>query len=81
MVRYCAVFILWVGALAQQRSLPNPEILKWQAEAQARERTVNRRVDTQIEKARATRPAPKANRGSQKRRTAGNRGRAHSRLL
>ncbi len=81
MVRYCAVFVLWAGAFAQERSLPNPEILKWQAEAQARERAVNRRVDTQIEKARVNQPAPKANRSSQKRRAAGSRGRADSRLL
>lgn len=80
MVRYCAVFILWASAFAQERSLPNPKILKWQAEAQARERAVNRRVDTQIEKARATRPAPKANRDSRNRPAAGGRGRAHSRL-
>lgn len=81
MLRYCAVFILWASAFAQERSLPNPKILKWQAQAQERERAVNRRVDTQIEKARATQPAPKANPSSQKRRTAGSRGRAHSRLL
>ena len=81
MVRYCAVFILWAGAFAQERSLPNPQILKWQAEAQARERTVNRRVDSQLEKAQAHQPAPKANRSSRNRRAAASRGRAHSRLL
>ena len=81
MVRYCAVFLLWAGAFAQERSLPNPEILKWQAEAQARERAVNRRVDSQLEKARASQPAPKANRSSQKGRAAGSHRAGHSRLL
>lgn len=67
MLRYGAVLILWAGAFAQERSLPNPEILKWQAEAQARERAVNRRVDSQLEKTQAVKPAPKANRTSQER--------------
>ena len=71
MVRYCAVFILWAGAFAQERSLPNPKILKWQAEAQARERAVNRRVDTQLEKARANQPVPQANHNSRNRRDYG----------
>lgn len=69
MVRYCAVFVLWAGAFAQERSLPNPEILKWQAEAQARERAVNRRVDDQIEKARTAKPVSKTDQTPRKRGT------------
>ena len=57
MLRFGAVFVLWAGAFAQERSLPDPDILKWQAEAQARERAVNRRVDNQLEK--TVKPVPK----------------------
>lgn len=78
MTRYCTVFVLWAGAFAQERPLPNPEILKWQAEAQARERAVHRRVENQIEKARATQPAPRPNRTPLSRRAAVSRGRAHA---
>jgi len=80
-VRYCAVFVLWASAFAQERPLPNPEILKWQAEAQAREQAINRRVDTQIEKAKATQRAPNTNRTPRKRRTVRRPGRGPSKYL
>jgi hypothetical protein len=53
MNRYVVLFLVAFGAVAEQRPLPNPEILKWQAEAQARERAINRRVEYQLEKTRA----------------------------
>jgi len=59
MNRYLALFLVAFGAVAEERPLPNPEILKWQAEAQARERAINRRVEYRLEKSRA------AQRGSQ----------------
>lgn len=52
MYRYLALFVFAVVALAEERPLPNPEILTWQAEAQARERALNQRVEQQLEKAR-----------------------------
>lgn len=62
MTRFLALFLLGFGALAEER--PNPAILKWQAEAQARERTINRRAEDQFEKraaqeaAKEKKPAP-----------------------
>ena len=67
MTRYVAILFLAFSALADERPLPNPEILKWQAEAQARERAINRRVEYQLEKARATRPVPKPKKSAPKR--------------
>lgn len=58
MNRYLGLFLVAFGALAEERPLPNPEILKWQAEAQARERAINRRVEHQLEKTRAAQSGP-----------------------
>jgi hypothetical protein len=58
MNRYLALLLVAFGALAEERPLPNPEILKWQAEAQARERAINRRVEYQLEKSRAGQSGP-----------------------
>ena len=46
-----AIALCALAALAQQAPPLNPEILKWQGEAQARERAVNRRADSQISRA------------------------------
>jgi len=56
MYRFVALVFLASAAWADG-PLPNPEILKWQAEAQARERAINRRVEHQLAQAR-TAPAP-----------------------
>ena len=53
MSRFLACFIaatsIFAGpALSAERPLPDPEILKWQAEAQSRERALNRRVEYQL---------------------------------
>jgi hypothetical protein len=53
-----AIAILAVAALAQQAPQFNPEVLKWQAESQARERTINRQADRQL--SRASKPAAAA---------------------
>lgn len=37
---------------AEERALPNPEVLKWQFEAQERERAINRRTDARQERRR-----------------------------
>jgi hypothetical protein len=58
MGRYLTVLIVALGAVAEERPLPSPEILKWQAEDQARERAINRRVELQLEKGRATQRQP-----------------------
>lgn len=50
MNRCLPLLLVAFGALAEERPLPNPEILTWQAEAQARERAINRRVEYQLEK-------------------------------
>ena len=51
LIRFLALFLLGFAALAEEG--PNPEILKWRAEAQARERAISRRPEVQPEKARA----------------------------
>ena len=57
MTQFLALFLLGFAALAEER--PNPAILKWQAEAQARERAINRRAEDQLEKARTAQEAAK----------------------
>jgi hypothetical protein len=54
-MKVIAIAFLVGAALAQQSPQLNPEVLKWQAEAQARERAINRRADFQL--SRAPRPA------------------------
>ena len=45
------IAILAVAALAAQPPQLNPEVLKWLAEAQARERAINRTADLQLSRA------------------------------
>ena len=59
MTRYLALLLFAVTAVAEERPLPNPEILKWQAEAQQREQTINRRAEDQLRKTPKKSPAPK----------------------
>lgn len=60
MNRFLALFAFATLALAEERPLPNPEILAWQAEAQARERAINRRVGSQLGKARSAQAGTQA---------------------
>jgi len=46
-VKLLACALLAVMVRAEDHPLPNPEVLKWQFEAQERERAINRRIDYQ----------------------------------
>lgn len=50
MFRFLPFVALALAAFADQRPLSNLQILQWQAEAQARERALSRRSETQLEK-------------------------------
>ena len=50
-MKWTAVVLAMTAWMAAAETAPNPEVLKWQAEAQARERAVQRRIDWQMEKA------------------------------
>lgn len=46
MKRFCFLMILAGGVVhTESHPLPNPEVLKWQFEAQERERAINRETD------------------------------------
>jgi hypothetical protein len=53
------LLMLAVGAVAEERPVSNLQTLRWQVEAQARERTLSRRTETQLEKPPEP-PPPKA---------------------
>ena len=50
MTRYLGIFLLTLAAVAEEPVPSNLQILKWQVDAQARERAVSRRIEYQIEK-------------------------------
>ena len=61
MTRYLGIFLLALAAVAEEPALSNLQILQWQVEAQARERALNRRIESQIEKG-AANPADQLSR-------------------
>lgn len=50
MTRYLGIFLLTLAAVAEEPAPSNLQILKWQVEAQGRERALGRHIEFQLEK-------------------------------